>query len=274
MATNPTVLVPDFHPLTSSDTSGYPPVKLEFRNGRRDRSVWDVNRVMTLVGRASDCKIHLAGDDIALYHAYLVKTAAGLWVVDMLARGGTKVNGRKIRVALLNEGDDVLMGKFSIGVSYPKPTRTCAEDSAVSFDVKSLPDGAAGQSSARIGRPPDTMLAPDGVLPPEEEESLAPLVTADKESILPVLRQMAEMQSIMFAQFQQSMLLVVQMFGTQTGNTTTEVARLNELNGELQQMSILESSAHHEDVWQRMEKLNDERQNLWQRLYGKLSNKA
>src|SRR5437763_10809072 len=38
------------------------------KNGRRAKDRWQVNRLVTLIGRAADCKIHLTADDISPYH--------------------------------------------------------------------------------------------------------------------------------------------------------------------------------------------------------------
>src|SRR5262249_50435623 len=64
---------PDFNPLASDpDTKGRLGAALEFRNGRRAKDRWQVNRMMTLIGRAADCKIHLTADDISPYHCGVV----------------------------------------------------------------------------------------------------------------------------------------------------------------------------------------------------------
>lgn len=92
-----------------------PPIVLEFRNGRRARDRWKVNRVLTLVGRAPECKIHLTAEDIAGYHCGLVWTPGGLWVVDLSGRG-VVVNGERMRVAPLTPGSELWVGRFLIGV--------------------------------------------------------------------------------------------------------------------------------------------------------------
>lgn len=259
-ASSPTVLGPDFQPLAAG-TDGLPPVTLEFRSGRSDRRDWTVNRLLTLVGRASECKLHLSGEDIALFHAYFVKTVAGLWVVDLLARGGTRVNGKKVRLALLAEGDEVLLGKFALGVKYPPPGRNPAEDSSVSFDVTSLhtepneSGSVAVKSSARIGPPPETMLAPESALPTDDLAPLTP-APADAAEMLATLRQMADMQAIMFEQFQQSLELLMKFMGQSPA-------------AELPKLDMNQAAQHQHEVWQRMEKLNEERQGLWKRLIGK-----
>lgn len=116
----------------SSYPSGYNPlaadtaaktkssVALEFRNGRRAKDRWPVNRLLTLIGRAADCKIHLNADDISPYHCGIVFTRMGLWVVDLSGRG-VVVNGERMRVAPLPQGAELWVGRFLIGCAYQSP---------------------------------------------------------------------------------------------------------------------------------------------------------
>lgn len=95
-----------------------PSVQLDFRNGRRVKDRWNVNRVVTLVGRSDSCKLHLHADDISMYHCGLVLTPSGLWVVDLSGRG-VVVNGERMRVAPLTHGAELWIGRFLIGCHYP-----------------------------------------------------------------------------------------------------------------------------------------------------------
>jgi hypothetical protein len=115
-------LAPRPNPLQADPTrfrTG-PAVQLEFRNGKRPRDRWTVNRAVTLVGRADVCKLHLTADDIAAYHCGLVHTPTGLWVVDLSGRG-VVVDGERMRVAPLPHGAELWVGRFRIGCRYPAP---------------------------------------------------------------------------------------------------------------------------------------------------------
>lgn len=115
----------NYDPL-ASDTNATkirPSVTLEFRNGKRLRDRWTVNRLITLVGRSPDCKIHLTADDISAYHCGLVSTRTGLWVVDLSGRG-VVVNGERMRVAPLGHGTELWVGRFLIGCHYPSAAAT------------------------------------------------------------------------------------------------------------------------------------------------------
>jgi pSer/pThr/pTyr-binding forkhead associated (FHA) protein len=116
-----------YNPL-QSDTAlnrSRPSVSLEFRNGKRAKDRWNVNRLITLIGRSPDCKIHLNADDIASYHCGLVLTVGGLWMVDLSGRG-VVVNGERMRVSPLPHGAQMWVGRFLIACSYPGLVHTPA----------------------------------------------------------------------------------------------------------------------------------------------------
>lgn len=140
-----------------------PPVQLDFRNGKRAKDRWTVNRPITLVGRSETCKLHLHADDISSFHCGLVHTPAGLWVVDLSGRG-VVVNGERMRVAPLVHGAELWVGRFLIGCNYPgqgeSPNATRpAQGSTVRFS--STVPNAAGQPTLRIPQPP--LIAEDEV---------------------------------------------------------------------------------------------------------------
>lgn len=109
---------PRYSPLQSDQTVLHAErtYNLEFRNGKRAKDRWTVNRLVTLVGRAPECKIRLTADDIAAYHCGLVLTPSGLWVVDLSGRG-IVVNGVRLRVSQLPNGAELWIGRFLIGMS-------------------------------------------------------------------------------------------------------------------------------------------------------------
>jgi pSer/pThr/pTyr-binding forkhead associated (FHA) protein len=111
----------NYNPLAAdTGVKARPTVALEFRNGKRAKDRWNVNRLITLVGRAPDCKIHLNADDIAPYHCGLVLTRDGLWVVDLSGRG-VVVNGERMRVAPLPQGAELWAGRFLMACQYLQP---------------------------------------------------------------------------------------------------------------------------------------------------------
>lgn len=247
----------NYNPLAADTGSkARPTVALEFRNGRRAKDRWSVNRLVTLIGRAPDCKIHLTADDISPYHCGIVSTRSGLWVVDLSGRG-VVVNGERMRVAPLGQNAELWVGRFLIGCHYTGPA--------------AVPPRGAPPTPAPVGtggplapaRPVPVPPLPAPAVPPEDEVELGaepevnglpashimadafrpwatsaggpisnpinltgsgsnpiPNATEDSSasgasedwSVVPLLRQLADLHGRSVAEFQQTLALVGQMF--------------------------------------------------------------
>ncbi|MGE3314525.1 MAG: FHA domain-containing protein [Planctomycetaceae bacterium] len=119
-ATSAATAPDDFKPLDRyRDQLGpLPQVDLEFLHDNAPQPTWSVNRAITLVGRGPQCKLRFAAKNISTVHCSLVLTPTGLWVVDLLGRDGTKVNGENIRCAPLVHNDELSIGRYRIAVRY------------------------------------------------------------------------------------------------------------------------------------------------------------
>ncbi len=54
-------------------------------------------------------------------HCGLLLTRHGLWAIDLLGRGGTKVDGENVRAVPLESGNEISVATFQIGVFYEEP---------------------------------------------------------------------------------------------------------------------------------------------------------
>ncbi len=81
-------------------------------------SLWPVEGELAMVGRADECQLVLTDDSVSRFHAVLVPTPLGLWVVDLLAREGVFVNGERVRWAWLADGDSLRIGRFTFILRY------------------------------------------------------------------------------------------------------------------------------------------------------------
>ena len=142
---------------------------LEFRNGKRARDRWVVNRLITLVGRASECKIRLSADDIAAYHCGLVLTPTSLWVVDLSGRG-VVVNGERMRVSPLEPGAELWIGRFLIGLDA-KSVPTPVSPGRALLDPT---DGGAASSPSDESDHPAEDEVPLGIAPPRDPNAGLP----------------------------------------------------------------------------------------------------
>lgn len=220
-----------------------PRVVLEFPGRSVAQPPWRMNRMLALVGRSSECKVLLSGSDISLFHCSLVRTTAGVWVVDLLARDGSRINGQPVRAALLEDGDELQLGHYRIQLRY---------------------GSSIGQAAPRASRPPMPAPAPPplpalpaaetvmaGTMPMPDRPSLPALpdirgllagrspeqVELAESLLVPVVQQFGQMHQQMFDQFQQMMMMAFQMFATmhrdQMSVVHDELAQIRRLTDEL-----------------------------------------
>ena len=269
-----------------------PAVALEFRNGRRAKDRWQVNRLLTLVGRAADCKIHLTAEDISPYHCGIVSTPSGLWVVDLSGRG-VVVNGERMRVAPLPQGSELWVGRFLIGCQYqtpapsgkgtglvvsrPTPTPVAPGDARLT----TTPPPLAPEDEVELGAAPDAGLPGSHIMAdafrtwtaPINEPSSNPIHVSgssskspdtdsptdsiidgasdpdgnDDRSVVPLLRQLAEIHDHTGDEFQQSMFLLARAFGRVKREHLTvlqhELSRILELTAEINGLQV-EAAQH------------------------------
>ena len=84
-------------------------------------SLWPLDEQVVLVGRSAECQLVLTDESVSRFHAALVPTPSGVWVVDLLAREGVHVNGERVRWAWLADGDTFRMGSFTFILRYETP---------------------------------------------------------------------------------------------------------------------------------------------------------
>ena len=71
---------------------------------------------MSLIGSASGCKFRLTDPSVSRFHGSLLRTSAGLWIVDLLGQGGITVNEVPLRFSHLADGDLLGIGRYQIRV--------------------------------------------------------------------------------------------------------------------------------------------------------------
>jgi pSer/pThr/pTyr-binding forkhead associated (FHA) protein len=119
------------------------------RGLRRARSA--LGGDLTLVGSSADCDVRLLDPSVSNYHASLLRTGEGVWVVDLLGLRGIMVNGEPVRSARLADGDELRLGQSIIRVQGDGRTGAPADD---------LAPLAARLPSAPAGELVDTFLGP------------------------------------------------------------------------------------------------------------------
>jgi len=192
-------------------------------------SLWPVEGHLALVGRTDSCQLALTDDSISRFHAALVPTPSGLWVVDLLAREGVHVNGERVRWAWLADGDTLRMGRFSFIVRYETPPdqiaradvpleagASRAEQPGTELAISPRHSGALRSDLvARSGRSPQVALKVVSAPPRIQPAALASSggeVFEPSEPYLPSSVAMWQQQMQLMESFHNDMIMMVQMF--------------------------------------------------------------
>jgi hypothetical protein len=85
------------------------------RSRRRGLIVFDGKRTLLAgermtIGRSRDCEIVIDDPNVSRRHAEVRKTIEGWMVVDLGSTNGVKVNGHRVRDAVLAPGDEITLG--------------------------------------------------------------------------------------------------------------------------------------------------------------------
>lgn len=155
----------DLNPLERyrGEVGPMPKVDMEFHYETAEQPIWSVNRLLTLLGRSPLCKLQFDSPAVSGVHCALLLTRQGLWAIDLLGRGGTKVDGENVRAVPLESGNEIAVAAFRIGVFYEEPadlasaerlTDNAAESDTSMEDLESpflqdmpLPEAAASRPS-------------------------------------------------------------------------------------------------------------------------------
>ncbi len=247
-------------PLTAYTLDGrpLPEVVLEFLNVNPKRT-WEMNSVLTLVGRAPECRVRLKGGGVSEFHCSLLRTPLGVWVVDLLSREGVRMNQERVPWAYLANGAQFQVGSFLIRVWHnapPLPHRPILASESGNHQHEAIGSlGYPGEErilfDTDAGPQPPAAASVGSALAPAEGvgDSLAPVLDPNEvhEAVLqPLVQQFMEMQQQMSDQFQQAVGMVLEMF---TGMHRDQVAIIRQEIDRLQQLTdelhTLQEEADH-----------------------------
>jgi pSer/pThr/pTyr-binding forkhead associated (FHA) protein len=202
---------------------------------------WRLNRVLTLIGRATNCKVRIEDMTVSRYHAALMQTPQGIWLIDLCSREGTFLNGRPIRWARLEDGSQLRIGRgYTIRVSQ-RPE-----------DNLSLSQTPLARATPLAFQPRETQDVLPIKLPhlprptrPADAERAPALFTSggnhpEHSELMSIIQQLNLMNQQMFDQFHQTLLTMAQMFCTMQREQMTlvrqELDRVQQLTSELQEI--------------------------------------
>ncbi len=92
---------------------------LVVRHGNTSKRWFALTRNGMALGRAHGCDIQLESPEVSGLHCILTRAPGELAVRDCNSRVGTRVNGQKVREAVLRNGDMLQIGTFSFEVYVP-----------------------------------------------------------------------------------------------------------------------------------------------------------
>jgi pSer/pThr/pTyr-binding forkhead associated (FHA) protein len=210
------------------DQSLSPWVTLEITNREGRQIRWVVNRLLTLAGTSAQCKIRLQHPGVSRCHCCLLHTPEGVWVVDLLSRSGLVHNGRRVPWARLEDGDRLKLGSVLIRPWYDQVGPTAAPLLSESVRPQISPPGNGSASPM------------SGVLVPLLSVGANGEGSRQDAFLMRVVDQFGVMQQQMFEQFNQTVLLLAQMFSTLHREQMTplreELNEVTRLAGELEEL--------------------------------------
>jgi hypothetical protein len=183
-----------------------------------------MRRALVMLGRSRPCWVRLPSRDVSRIHCGLVRTPAGIWVVDLLGRGGIAVNEHPTRWARLGPDDRLDVGPYQIRLRFGPAASVGGELATITPRPALLPERVAG---------PPSLPAPN---PSWRPTTLVTRPDLDASALAPILQEMGQMQQQMADHFQQTLITVVQLFSTmhqdQMGLIREELAEIRRLSQE------------------------------------------
>jgi pSer/pThr/pTyr-binding forkhead associated (FHA) protein len=219
---------------------------------------------VALIGQHQSCRVNLADDSVSRVHCSLVRTRWGIWVVDLMGRGGTFVNGKLVECARLEDGCELGVGKFRIQLTFgaesaqrshterfpatsesvPATKATTlgepAQKEPIRLAVRSDRESPQGLTrTADSGPPSDSFPTPGVEFPNLDRQSTD---SFSEPFVISLIKEFAAMQQQMFVQSQQAMMTMAQMLTTvhqdQMALFRDELTQVRSLNRELQQLRL------------------------------------
>lgn len=222
---------------------------VKFLNGSPRPKPFSLNRPVTLVGKRSPCRIKLTDDSVSRVHCSFVRTTMGIWLVDLLGRGGTLVKGERVQRVPLNEGDEITVGGFRMQLQAAATSRDLMQRNT-ELTRAQQPSHAADPNQRteqkRIGkretdlqpRPNPTLIPPSDGRPAESGGTES---TFSESFVYSLVDQFSAMQQQMFEQSQQTMTAMAKILQSrheiEVELVRDEMAHIRGLSKELQELS-------------------------------------
>jgi len=101
----------------------------------------DIVKDLTLVGRREDCDLRLPHKSVSKLHCVIAKTDGMLMVRDLGSTNGTRVNGQRIRRAMLLPEDQLHIASYRFRVHFgPEPPPPSPNEHTQHLDASEVAD--------------------------------------------------------------------------------------------------------------------------------------
>jgi pSer/pThr/pTyr-binding forkhead associated (FHA) protein len=102
----------------------------------------DIVKDLTLVGRKEDCDLRLEHKSVSKMHCVIVKTDGMLMLRDLGSTNGTRVNGQRVRRAILLPDDQLHIAsyKFRIHLGAEPPPALRSDEHTQQLDPGEVAD--------------------------------------------------------------------------------------------------------------------------------------
>ena len=138
----------------------FPQIALQFQGVAQSENQWPVDRILTVIGRGSQCRLRLNHESIPEVLSCLLRTPTSCWLIDIAGAGTTAVNGRPVTLSPIDIGDILRLGMFPVEViatAFPQVQflNSPKSDSESNSDSDSAPLSGEGELHSILpGSPP------------------------------------------------------------------------------------------------------------------------
>jgi predicted component of type VI protein secretion system len=80
----------------------------------QEQKTYQLDKPRLVVGREASCDVHIDNLGISRNHCAFVNKGEAFVVQDLNSSNGTYVNGQKITERFLNDGDEIIIGKYTL----------------------------------------------------------------------------------------------------------------------------------------------------------------
>lgn len=147
-------------------------------DGPRPEQSRPIDCCVFTIGRRTDADLRLTDASISYLHAIIVSQSGGHAILDLGSRTGTLVNGKRIGLHTLKDGERIQIGPETLQYSLPDQAPAPVTEPAAQPEVAQPATQPEVTQSPVISAAPAAATAPTDATPLEQEEwpRLAPVV--------------------------------------------------------------------------------------------------